>query len=176
MKLKLNHHYRNQNGVISIELIIGMIVIAVLLALSTGQINRLFSGSNFTKEMSNVSTLYANTKMLKSTSGYGTGDLTSQLVEEKGIPQNMSVLDGVIYNSWGGTTQVVGTGIGFYIRVNRIPKDVYIKLSREISKSGQFSSVSVNGGSAVVSEITSVAANGACNSEAENYITFTSDY
>jgi prepilin-type N-terminal cleavage/methylation domain-containing protein len=170
-----HHQRRNQDGFTAIELIVVLIIAVALYALSANQFDRLFGGSNIAEEVSNINTLYVNTKVLKTTSGYGTSDLTDQLVAIKGVPRNMSVIDNVIYDTWGGAVSVVGTGVGFTIRSNKVPRDACIQLGTRISKAGTFGSLNINGTS-YAGEITSANATTSCNSELENYIVFTSNF
>ena len=98
---------KKQRGFVSIEVIIVLVVVLGLLALGASKMDMLNTGGDTTEEMSNIQALYANTKGLKSSQGYGTAgtDLTSQLISLKGIPKNMSVVSGVVYNLFNGAVR-----------------------------------------------------------------------
>lgn len=161
-----------QAGFTAIELIVVLTVALAMYALSTGKIDMLFTGSNVAEEVSDLNTLLANTKSLKTTSGYGTSgtDLTSQLAALNGIPKNMSVVAGVMYNSWGGAVVPQSTGTGFTITTSNYPADVCIKVTTKQGKSGAFSSIKINANAAIVGEVTSATATTQCNTTANTVV------
>lgn len=168
---------KKQRGFTAIELIVVLVVGLGILAMAAGKTDMLFGNSNLSEEVSNVNTLYANIKTLKTSSGYGASgtDLTAQMVATAGVPRNMTVTGGVIYNLWGGTVPVVSTGAGFTITQNTVPMDGCIKMATKISKGGTFSSIKINVAAAVTGEVTSAAATASCTSAAGNIIIFTSN-
>lgn len=167
---------KKQGGFTAIELIIVLVVGLGILALAAGKTDMLFGNSELSEEVSNVNTLYANVKTLKTTSGYGAAatDLTAQMVATNGVPRNMTVTGGVIYNLWGGTVPVASTGSGFSITQNLVPKESCIKMATKISKGGTFSSIKIGAAAAVTGEVTTAAATTSC-SAATNTIVFTSN-
>lgn len=172
---KIKNSYKDQGGFVSIEVIIVLVVILGLLALGASKMDMLNTGGDTTEEMSNIQALYANTRGLKSSQGYGaTGtDLTSQLITLKGIPKNMSVVSGVVYNLFNGAVTIVSTGPGFTISSANLPAEVCIKLATKVSRSGNFSSTTINANSAISGEVVPATAATQC-SGSTNTVAWTS--
>lgn len=164
-----------QKGFVSIEVIIVLVVVLGLLALGASKMDMLNTGGDTTEEMSNIQALYANTKGLKSSQGYGTAgtDLTSQLVAMKGVPKNMSVVSGVVYNMFNGAVTIASTGAGFTISSSNLPAEVCIKLATKVSRSGNFGSTTINSNSAVSGEVVPATAATQC-SGSTNTVAWTS--
>lgn len=164
-----------QMGFTAIELMVVLIVGVGIYALSTGKISMLFSSSEMAEESGNISVLSANVRTLKTTSGYGAAgtNLTASLVAVNGVPKNMSVISGVIYNTWGGTVVPASTGAGYTISYSSVPVEGCVKLATKISTGGTFSSTSINGGGAITGEVTTAVATTQCSSTT-NTVAFTS--
>ena len=156
---------RLQRGFVSIEVIIVLVVVLGLLALGASKMDMLSTGGDTTEEMSNIQALYANIKGLKSSQGYGTAgtDLTSQLISLKGVPKNMSVVSGVVYNLFSGAVTIVSTGAGFTLSSASLPPEVCIKLATKVSRSGNFSSTTINANTAISGEVVPATASTQCN-------------
>lgn len=168
---------RNQSGFTIIEVLVVLIVGLGILAMSSGKIEMLFSGSDLGEEASNINTLIPNIRSLKSSSGYGAAgtDLTTQLVGIDGIPKNVTILTNVMYNNWNGAIVPASTGTGYTITDNSIPMPACIKLATKTSKSGAFASIKINANAAIVGEVTSATATTQCNSATANVLVFTSN-
>lgn len=164
-----------QMGFTAIELMVVLIVGIGIYALSTGKISMLFSSSEIAEESGNLSVLSANLRTLKTTSGYGAAgtNLTASLIAVKGVPTNMSVVSGVIYNTWGGTVVPTSTGAGYAIAYSNAPVEGCVKLATKMSTGGTFSTTSINGGGAVTGEVTTAVATTQC-STTTNTLTFSS--
>ncbi|HCE9846023.1 TPA: pilus assembly protein PilX, partial [Pseudomonas aeruginosa] len=69
-------------------------------------------------------------------SGYGSSgtNLIPSLIAINGVPKNMSVSSGVVYNVYGGSVTVSSTGMGFSITTSKLPKDACITLGTKIAK------------------------------------------
>lgn len=181
MKLHFQRQKKNgsagkrQRGFVSIEVIIVLVVVLGLLALGASKMDMLNTGSDTTEEMSNIQALYANTKGLKSSQGYGTAgaDLTAQLVSIKGVPKNMSIVSGVVYNLFNGAVTITSTGPGFTISSANLPTEVCIKLATKVSRSGNFVSTTINSNSAIAGEVVPADAAAQCSS-ATNTVGWTS--
>lgn len=166
---------KKQRGFVSIEVIIVLVVVLGLLALGASKMDMLNTGGDTTEEMSNIQALYANTKGLKSSQGYGTAgtDLTPQLVSMKGIPKNMAVVSGVVYNLFNGSVTITSTGAGFTISSGNLPTEVCIKLATKVSRSGNFTSTTINSNSAIPGEVVPATATTQC-SGSTNTVAWTS--
>ena len=77
---------RRQRGFLELSTLFVLIVVALGIALAVANGLGLLGSSDVSNEQSNVGTLIANTRKLKSSSGYGTSgtNLVSQLVTTKG--------------------------------------------------------------------------------------------
>jgi len=167
---------RAQRGFTALELIVVLIVGLGVIAVVASKFDMLFGGSNVNEEVSDIGTLLANTKGLKTVSGYGVSgtNLIPQLIAAGGIPKNMSIVSGVLYNTWGGTVAVTSTGPGFSIGYTGTPEEACVKLSTKANKGGTFASVKVNSAASVSGEYTSAQATTDCSSPTANSITWTS--
>jgi type II secretory pathway pseudopilin PulG len=156
-----------QKGFISIETIIVLVVVLSLLALGASRMDMLSTLGDTTEETSNILALYTNTKGLRSSQGYGTSgtDLTSQLIAIKGIPKNMSIIEGKLYNIFNGVVEIKSTGLGFSISTAKLSVDVCNRLATKISRSGSFANTVINSGSPIVGEITPAVSTTQCNSD-----------
>ncbi|EPQ5199368.1 type 4 pilus major pilin, partial [Pseudomonas aeruginosa] len=106
-------------------------------------------------------------------SGYGSSgtNLIPSLIAINGVPKNMSVSSGVVYNVYGGSVTVSSTGMGFSITTSKLPKDACITLGTKIAKN-TFEQTKINSGTAITGEVTTAAATQACSSDS-NSITWT---
>ncbi|MFV9559399.1 type 4 pilus major pilin [Pseudomonas aeruginosa] len=122
-----------QGGFVSIEMIIVLIIIAIGVGLGLAAAAGMFSSSNANEEQRNISVIAANARALKTSSGYGSSgtNLIPSLIAINGVPKNMSVSSGVVYNVYGGSVTVSSTGMGFSITTSKLPKDACITLSHQ---------------------------------------------
>ncbi|WP_350337589.1 type 4 pilus major pilin [Pseudomonas aeruginosa] len=120
-----------------------------------------------------MSVIAANARALKTSSGYGSSgtNLIPSLIAINGVPKNMSVSSGVVYNVYGGSVTVSSTGMGFSITTSKLPQDACITLATKIAKN-TFEQTKINSGSAITGEVTTAAATQACSSDS-NSITWT---
>jgi len=164
-----------QRGVTAIEAIAVIFVGVVTLAVAAAVIDRLFSNADVSEETSNINSLALSTKGLKTVSGYGPANtnLVPQLVTTKGIPQNMTVTGGIIYNTWGGVVTVVSNGPNFDIGYGGVPQDACVTLAAKVNK-GAFSTVRVNSATGVTGEYTSQQASSDCSDPLTNSVSWTS--
>ena len=165
---------QKQRGITALEAIVVIIVGVVVLGLAAAAIDRLFGSNDTAEETSNINMLNVNTKQLKTISGYGAANtnLTAQLIAAKGIPSNMTVTGGQIYNTWGGTVNVTSNGPTFAISYGSVPQDACITLAVKVNR-GAFGSVRVNSGTPVTGEYTSDQAATDCVSTPTNTVTYT---
>lgn len=162
-----------QGGFVSIEMIIVLIIIAIGVGLGLAAAAGMFSSSNANEEQRNISVIAANARALKTSSGYGSSgtNLIPSLIAINGVPKNMSVSSGVVYNVYGGSVTVSSTGMGFSITTSKLPQDACITLATKIAKN-TFEQTKINSGSSITGEVTTAAATQACSSDS-NSITWT---
>ncbi len=75
-------------------------------------------------------------------------NLIPSLIAINGVPKNMSVSSGVVYNVYGGSVTVSSTGMGFSITTSKLPQDACITLATKIAKN-TFEQTKINSGSAI---------------------------
>lgn len=167
---KRPHH---QQGFVSIEAVIVLIIVAIGIGLAVSRGAGLFGSSNISEEQGNIAALTTNTRALKGSNGYGTSgtNLVTSLIAVNGVPKNMSVVSGVLYNVYGGSVTVTSTGMGFAITSSALPKDACIALATRVAKN-QYEQTKINSGTATTAEVTTAAATTGC-SGATNTITWT---
>lgn len=165
---------KGQKGFTALELIVVLIVGLGIIALAASKMDMMFGGSNLSEETGNVNTLLSNTKSLKTSSGYGTSgtNLVPALISSQGVPKNMVVSGGVIYNVWSGAVSIASTGTGFTISYASVPQDACIKMATKTNRGGTFATVKVGAAAAVTGEYTTAQATTDC-SGATNTITWT---
>lgn len=164
-----------QSGFTAIELIVVLAIALTVIVIAVSRFDIMFSSSNVAEEISNINTLSSSTKTLRTTSGYGTAgtSLINVLDKSGGIPKNLSVVSGVVHNTYGGTIDVTSTGAGYSIVATGIPQSDCIKLAVKQSKAA-FYSTTINTSAARVGEVTSTDATTECTSLTANTITWTS--
>lgn len=144
----------SKKGFTAIEVIVVLIVGLGIIALSASNIDKLFGGSTMTAELSNINTMAANIKSLKTSAGYANADTTNFLAVPlrgvNGVPSNMLYSGGTITNGWGGSVTVQtadATGAansttvsqpGFMITYNRVPQAACVRLGNQAVSSGTF--------------------------------------
>lgn len=173
MRTKAFTGSRRQRGFLELSTLFVLIVVAIGIALAVSAGLGLMGSSDVSTEQSNVGTLIANTRKLKSSSGYGTSgtNLVSQLVTSKGVP-SMSQSGSNLYNSWNGAVTVVSGGMTFTITQNGMPADACVTLSTAISRANKVTTT-INGGTAIPGEVTSATATSGCSKDS-NIVAWTS--
>ncbi|APA90307.2 hypothetical protein BJG93_34520 (plasmid) [Paraburkholderia sprentiae WSM5005] len=166
-----------QAGVLSIEMIIVLGIIALILLGVAGRVAVSFLSSDNTAEMSNITAIYTAIKDTKTTVGYGTSgtDLSSVIIAGGKLPSNIPVNGTTISNQFGGNYTLKSTGQGFTIADAGIPQKNCVKIVAGATQGGQFATTTVNSGSAYTGPMAQSDAQTACNS-ASNTVTFTSTY
>ncbi|MGP8437811.1 type 4 pilus major pilin [Paraburkholderia fungorum] len=166
-----------QAGVLSIEMIIVLGIVALLLLGVAGRIAVSFVSNDNTAEMSNLTAIYSAVKDTKTTVGYGTAgtDLSSVVISGGKLPSNIPVNGTTISNQFGGTYIIKSTGQGFTIADSSIPQKNCVKIIAGATQGGQFATTTVNSGSAYAGPMAATDAQTACNATT-NTATFTSTY
>ena len=165
MKFKFaNFQRQKQGGFLSIEAIGVVLLIVAGLAIAASRMGMLSGGSEASEEVSNIQTLYSNVKALKGNGGYGAAgtDLVAQLSATGGIPKNMSLVSGKIYNAFGGQVSILSTGVGFSVTTANVPTSVCNKAVTSISRGGAFASTTIGSNAAIVGEVTAATAASQC--------------
>ncbi|MGZ0717724.1 type 4 pilus major pilin [Pseudomonas gessardii] len=167
-----NTHHA-QRGFLSLDGLFWLMLIAVALGFIVFLGYRTFGSSDVTIEQSNLGTLLANTKRLKSTTGYAvTGtDLVPSLINLEATG-GMSINGATLANRWNGVVTVISNGMTFTITERNLPKAACITLASNMAKDKQ-TTTAINGGTAIAGEVTAVAASTSCSSDA-NTIAWTS--
>src|SRR5689334_6587101 len=88
----LGHRSPRQGGFGALEVLIGLVIGMLVVIAAVSWMSKLSSSQNNNDELSNISTLITNTRVLKTSSGYGTdgADLVPIMINSGGIPDIMS--------------------------------------------------------------------------------------
>lgn len=160
---KIGRRLPKQGGFGALEVMIAIFVgiFAVIGAIAWN--SKLTNTANNNDELQNVSSLITNTRQLKTQSGYGaTGtDLIPVLLSGDGIPENMQKSGTAVFNVWGGAVTNISTGTGYTLSYAAVPDANCIFLASKSANSNA-QTVRINGGSAIVGEVTAIAASAAC--------------
>lgn len=171
MKSSFFQRQKKQAGFLSIEAIVVLVIVLGLLALGASKMDVLTGNSNATEELSNIQTLYAATKGLKTNAGYGAAstNLIPTHIANGSIPKNVSVsgtgATAVAKNLFGGNITVVSNGTGFTIGETLLPKEACVKLSLKVSAGGTFTSTKFNAGTAINGPLSAADATTGCSTE-----------
>jgi len=142
---------RKQKGFTALELIIVLIVGFSIIALSASKMGQLFSSSSTNDAMNSVLGVYTATRALKNVNGYGNdGETLNQiLIDTETMPKSLSIdkTNGVVKNEWAGDVVITvgNSGNGFTIDYPKVPKEACIKLAQNLSHSGNFSFIDIEG-------------------------------
>jgi type II secretory pathway pseudopilin PulG len=166
-----------QAGVLSIEMIIVLGIVALILLGVGGRIAVSFLSNDNTSELSNLTAIYSAIKDTKTTVGYGAAgtDLSATIIAGGHLPSNIAVSGTTISNQFGGTYVLKSTGQGFTIGDPSIPQKNCVKIAAGATQSGTYESTTVNSGTAYTGPMATSDSQTACNAST-NTITFTSTY
>ncbi|AZC83960.1 MULTISPECIES: type 4 pilus major pilin [Pseudomonas] len=159
------HAAHKQRGFLSIDGVFWMMLIAVALGFILWMSWRMIGNSDVTIEQSNISSLIANTKKLKGSTGYGTSgqNLVPSLINIEGTG-SMGISGTNLVNQWNGAVTVASNGMTFTITEANVPKSGCITLATKVAKDKQ-TTTTINGGSATTGEILATAASTSCSSD-----------
>jgi type II secretory pathway pseudopilin PulG len=168
-----------QRGAISLEMIIVIALLIVLFGWAVSRSDMMQSRAGTLTSASNIVTLGQNVRsLLKDSTGYGASgtDLVPALITNNGVPKNITIAGGTaLVNDYGGPITIVSTGSGFIATDTSLPPDICIQDAMKVSKSGTYTSISINGGAATGGEITSAMAGASCTLAGQsNSISYTS--
>ncbi len=169
------NNVRRSRGFTLIEMLVVVAIIAVVAAFASGRIGNFGSANKVSNEIVQVSSLIANTKQLRSSTGYGTAatDLVPTLIKAGLVPAGMQVSGTTIKSPFGGTVTVVSTGNGYTVTDPTLPQDACIQVLPKISQSG-IVSTKVGTSTAITGEVDSAAATTNCASATANSVAWTS--
>lgn len=153
-----------QAGFGALETMIAIVVGLVTVLGAVAWYSKLTNTANNNSEIENVSSLITNTRQLKTSSGFGASgtDLIPILVKNEGIPETMQKTTTTVFNVWGGAVTNVSTGTGYTLTYAAVPESNCIFLATKSTNSKSLS-LRINGGTAIVGEVTAIAANTACS-------------
>lgn len=169
--MKLN--YKKQAGFGALEVMIALMVGALVIIGAVAWYQTLTTSQNNSNELSNLSSITTNVRQLRTISGYGASgsNLVPVLINAGGIPDNMTIVSGVVYSSFGGSVTVTSTGLGFTITYAGLPAENCIFLATK-GASSNTTQTNINGGGMITGEVSAMAANTGC-STASNSVAWT---
>lgn len=170
---------KSQRGVLSLEMIGVIGVIALVLVGVLVRLALMYLSSSTTNESSAVTSLFTSTRSAKAGTGYGANgtNLIPTLAAINALPGNLSYTGGVLLNSFGAAYTIVASnnGYGFTLTSPGIPTADCIKLSVQQSQSGNWTGgITVGATAFPAGAISSAQATTAC-SAATNSIAFASN-
>lgn len=158
-------------GVLSIELVIILAVIAIIVIFIFANSGSLFRKNDVTMELSNAQEIMTNTRtLLKTQGGYEFTDnkqMTGLLIKVGGVPNSMTINgkkeDGTatVTNVWGGSVTVTpekidgsATNTGFSLTYEKVPLEACITMATKLSQTSAVSKTMINkkGGNAASKE------------------------
>ena len=145
-------------GVLSIEMLVILAVIAIMAITIFLNAGKLFSKNETSNELANVQEIMTNTRTLLKTQGVydfsDTATMTGALIQFGGVPGSMSVVgeatsgSATLINTWGGSVTVEPTSsdggkTGFTLTYEKVPMEACTTLATKVSQA--VSETSVNG-------------------------------
>ncbi|MDM8356531.1 type 4 pilus major pilin [Pandoraea communis] len=176
---RLNHEVKSQRGVLSLEMIGVIAVVAIILVGVLVRLAQMYASSSTTNESSAVTSLFTSIRASKAGTGYGANgtNLIPTLAAMNALPGNLSYTGGVLLNSFGVAYTIVSSnnGYGFTLTSPGIPTADCIKLAVQQSQSGNWTGgITVGATAFAAGAISSAQATTAC-SAATNSIAFASN-
>lgn len=165
--LPLGQRSQNQHGAGAIELLVFLFVSILVVVAGVAWWNSLTSRANNQGELENIASLMTSVRSLKTASGYGPtgGNLVPVLTNGGGIPETMQLSGTSVFNVWGGAVTVASTGTGYTLTYAGVPAAACIFLAAKAPNSGGLSSLKINGGQALVGEVSAVNASAGCTTD-----------
>lgn len=171
--LALGRRSSKQGGFGALEVLIALVIGMFIVIAAVGWMTKLSDTANNNDELSNVSTMITNVRTLKTSSGYGPAgtDLIPIMIKAGGIPDIMQRTDTTVSNVWEGAVTMESNGADVTLTYADIPEASCIFLATKAAGS-QSLTTSINGGAAIIGEVTAVDASTSC-SEDENTLAWT---
>ncbi|ODP35035.1 type 4 pilus major pilin [Pandoraea sp. ISTKB] len=173
------HKVKSQRGVLSLEMIGVIAVVAIILVGVLVRLAMMYLSSSTTNESSAITSLFTSTRSAKAGTGYGANgtNLIPTLAAMNALPGNLSYTGGVLLNSFGSAYTLVASnnGYGFTLTSPGIPTADCIKLSVQQSQSSNWTGgITVGATAFPAGAISSAQATTAC-SAATNTLAFASN-
>lgn len=143
-------------------------LVGMILAFSAVGVLYALSGSN--QEIQNTNQLLQVARHFKSSSGYGTGDLTAAMIKLNLIPVKKGSKDNTISNTHGGDITIKGEGNGYSLTSTKLPDSDCIRLSTNISRGSLVDKTKINS-TETTGEVSAAVAVNCCTGNS-NTITF----
>jgi len=160
---------RKNRGFTLLELMVGLIIAAIIVAIAAAAVGRVFAANETTTEARNINELMSNAQGLKGPDGYSTLSLP-MLASVAGIPTSLknSKTGTAVVNSWDGAVALRGNVGAFTLSYAGVPKAACITLATRVAEAGAWA---VHTGATAIT--TSAQAQTACASETTNTLLFT---
>ncbi len=164
-----------QRGATIIEMVVFIALGLIILGVAAAIIAKGMDSSDIGVDTENVNQLLINAKDVRDVSGYGAAgtNMVPTMVAANGIPSNMTITGGIPYNQWNSAITIVSTGLGFTLSAGSIPMDACIKEATKLSRPGTLSTA-IDGGAAIVGQVSNAVATAQCTTASANTLAFTS--
>lgn len=159
---KRDTHVQPHRGVLSIEMVIILAVIAIAAVTIFLNAGSLFSKNDTSTEMSNMQQITVNTRTLMKNGGVydfnSAAEMTGLLIQFDGVPKSMTVIgeasggSATLINTWGGAVTIEPTSssggkTGFTLTYNSVPQTACTTIATKLSQA--YGETSINGSTTV---------------------------
>lgn len=167
-------------GVLSIEMVIILAVIAIIVIYIFSNSGGLFRKNDTTMELSNAQEIMTQTRTLLKTQGLydfaSAASMTGTLVQFGGVPNSMTVIGdkssgtATVINTWGGAVTVQaesssgGSNTGFSLTYENVPQESCVTIATKMSQTTVVSETTLNG-SATVGAVSAANAGSQCQAD-----------
>lgn len=164
---------RKQSGFTLLETLVVLAIAGLALAALAWGINKAFMSNDIENEATSLTKIMSALPDLKGSAGYGADgtNLVPQLITQNEIPSDLTISGGALTNEWDGAVTVVSHVTYVDISSANLPEEACNKLAVRLSHGANFKQTTINGGAAIVGEVTSDVASTQCTS-APNTITW----
>lgn len=158
----MNNKRNIHRGFVTLEILGGLAVLAVIIVLAVGAVSKMFNKSTLNDEIANVQSLATQTRgMLKTKGEYAFtsgAKMTGTLIQFGGVPSGMTINgekpkgDAKMTNGWGGEVIVAPEKVqgsqnnkGFSITYKNVPQEACSVMATKLSSSTLLNEVSISG-------------------------------
>lgn len=162
-----------QRGFLSIEALGSGFYWLVGMILAFGAAGAVYKLASSNQEIQNTNQLLQVTRHLKSSRGYKSGSLISELIKLSMVPNTVTISGDKLFNTHGGEIIITGNKnrIGYTLITKDFPQDECIKLASNISRGSLVSKTKINSGQEITGEVEPDVAVTQCSKE-KNTILF----